>query len=534
MCGIVVIDGQGADPELFHRMLDALRTRGEVEETLCLDAMLLGVHRLRIVDRERAAQPWRSDDGRWALVYNGEVYNFRELRSELASLGHAFRSESDTEVILTSFLAWGDQAVTRLRGEFAFAITDLATGRVYLARDPLGVKPLYWSQAAGCLYVASEIKALVPVGGPIREVPPGHAGWAAPNAHPKLTAYVDLPTLGNGEEPIRCPEQAAELVRAALVDSIRCRLDTDLKVGVILSGGLDSTITLRNVARAHPDCVAFTVGTRDSEDVRYATRLTRELGIDHQVVKLSPNDFHLRDVRDAIQTSELTEYGDIINAVVSLRIFQRIHECGVKVVLSGDGSDELFGGYEMFRMIGGGSRQRLFQHIMSSLYRTELQRVDRTSMRYGVEVRVPFLDLSVVRLALRLPLEMKVRDGQEKWILRHAFADEVPSYIRLRKKNPMSYSSGLHERIRLYRPMFARLYRSCGYELAGRLRRDFSYTLERAGMDLDQALADERAELDHTPLEHARDLTGALRWNLVAALRGLGDRTPAHRRRSRG
>lgn len=153
------------------------------------------------------------------------------------------------------------------------------------------------------------------------------------------------------------------------------------------------------------------------------------------MVTLRPDDIHLPEVRSAIPVSVLTEYGDIINAVVSDRIFRRIHECGVKVVLSGDGSDELFGGYEMFCAIGEDSRQRLFQHVVGSLHRTELQRVDRTSMRYGVEVRVPFLDLSVVRLALRVPFALKVRDGQDKWVLRQAFAVRRP---RVRPQAPQA------------------------------------------------------------------------------------------------
>lgn len=531
MCGIVIVDGDGPDRELFHRMLDAIRSRGEIEETLCRPTALLGVQRLRIVDRERAIQPWTSLDGRWALCYNGELYNLRPLRAELAALGHDLRSESDTEAVLESFLEWGEQALEHLRGEFAFAITELPTGRVFLARDALGVKPLYWSQAEGRLHVASEIKALVPVGAPIFEVPPGHRGWASPLAAPELAPYVDLLHLGDDEEPIESPSAAAHLLRDALVDSIRCRVDTDLRVGVVLSGGLDSTITLLHVAQQHPDCVAFTIGTRDSEDVHFATQVARDLGVDHEVIDVSPGAFGVGDVRRAIRVSELTEYGDIINAVVSDRLFKRIHERGIKVVLSGDGSDELFGGYEIFREIGDASRQRLFQHIVRSLCRTELQRVDRTSMGHGVEVRVPFLDLSVVRIALRLPIELKVREGQEKWILRHAFADVLPDYIRLRKKNPMSYSSGVHERIRLYRPLFARFYRACGYRLAGGLRRDFWYSLERSGMDLDRALAAERAEIDHTPWEHARDLAGALRWNLTAAAQqAMGKVSPLSRR----
>ena len=521
MCGIVLIRGPEARSELFQRMLDTIRTRGEVQETMSTETLLLGVQRLKIVDRDRAVQPWTSSDGRWALCYNGELYNLRELRSQLAALGHDFRSESDTEVVLESFLEWGEGAVHRLRGEFAFAVTEVATGKVFLARDPVGVKPLYWSRCHGSLHVASEIKALVPVTAPIFEVSPGYQGWALPGGPPQLSPYVDLLHIGDEDEPITDPEEASGLVRSALLDSIRCRLDTDLKVGVILSGGLDSTITLLQVAKLHPDCVAFTIGTKESEDVHYARRLTQELGIEHHIIELRPDDITSQDVREAIRVSELTEYGDIINAVVSNRLFRHVHECGVKVVLSGDGSDELFGGYEIFTEIPEASRQRLFQHIVRALCHTELQRVDRTSMGCGVEVRVPFLDLSVVRLALRLPIDLKVRDHQEKWVLRHAFADLLPEYIRLRRKNPMSYSSGVHERIRLYRPLFARYYRACGYELAGGVHRDFWYALERSGMDLERALAEDAAGLDHTPLEHARDLAGALRWNLTAALHDI-------------
>ena len=162
--------------------------------------------------------------------------------------------------------------------------------------------------------------------------------------------------------------------------------------------------------------MAFTIGTPGSDDVSYARRVTRELGVDHEVIELTPGDIHLSDVREAIRLSELTEYGDIINAVISRLLFARVHSSGVKVVLCGDGSDELFGGYEMYRQPDPVLRQRLFQHKLHNLGRTELQRVDRTSMGHGVETRVPFLDLALVQLAMRLPIELKLRNGQDKWI----------------------------------------------------------------------------------------------------------------------
>ena len=197
-------------------------------------------------------------------------------------------------MVLEAFLEWGNDAVTRLRGEFAFALVDTAADRVYLARDPLGVKPLYWSRAADGLHVASEVKALTGLGAAVSEVPPGHHGWGGSTA-PVLRPYVDLLRLGDDQPAIEDPDEAAKLVRAALEDSIRLRVDTDLTVGVILSGGLDSTLTLLHVREMHPDCVAFTIGAPASEDLAYARRLTADLGVPHEVIELRPRDIRLAD-----------------------------------------------------------------------------------------------------------------------------------------------------------------------------------------------------------------------------------------------
>jgi asparagine synthase (glutamine-hydrolysing) len=524
MCGIVLIVGPGADDGLFRRMLASIRPRGDVEETLLGGGLLAGTQRLRIVDRERSVQPWLSADGRFLLCYNGEVYNHRALRAELAGLGHRMRTDGDTEVVLEALLEWGEQAVRRLRGEYAFAVVERGTGRTYLARDPLGVKPLYWSRTGGRLHVASEVKALVPVGAPVSEVPPGHHGWAEPAAAPDLVPHLDLLRLGADADPIEDPAEAVGLVRATLSDSIRVRLDTDLPVAVILSGGLDSSLTLLHVREMHPDCVAFTIGSRHSEDLHYARRLTRELGVEHEVIELRPRDVGLAEIREAIRMSELTEYGDIINAVISVPLFRRIAARGIKVVLGGDGSDELFGGYPMYERIGPDQSRRLFLHKIRNLGRTELQRVDRTSMGQGVEVRVPFLDPALVELAMRVPAELKIRDGQEKWIVREAFADMLPDYIRRRPKNGLSYSTGLHDRARLYKPLFPRLHRSFGYELLEPIRRDFDTTLARFGHDLDRVEAEAAAPGDYTLPERARDLAGAVRWNIQPPLARLVSR----------
>ena|SRR5579859_3952170 len=517
MRGIALAVGAGADGDGFRYMMSALAARGEIDEVRREPDLLAGTRRLPIVARERAVQPWISPDGRWLLCFNGEIFNMPELRAELTGRGVRLRGGGDTEIVLEAFRVWGPDAVRRFRGEYAFVIVERPTGLAYLARDPLGVKPLYWTRPDRCLYVASEIKALVNSGARIREVPPGHHGWAVSGSDPALTAHCDLSGIGADEPLLDDVDLAAKLVRFTLEDSIRVRVDTDLTVGVILSGGLDSALTLLHVRQLHPDCVAFTVGAPGSDDLRYARQLTSDLGVPHEVIELRPRDIRAADVREAIRMCELTEYGDIINAVVSVPLFRRVRECGVRVVLTGDGSDELFGGYDMYHQVAAGSAQRLFLHKIRNLSRTELQRVDRASMGNTVEARVPFLDPALVSLAMRIPVTLKRRDGQEKWILRHAFADLLPDYIRTRPKNPMSHSSGLHERARLYKPRFASMHRSFGYDQLAPVRRDFSTVLARCDLDLDRALREQAARADYTVAEHTRDLLGAIRRNLLSS-----------------
>ncbi|WP_422769244.1 asparagine synthetase B family protein [Plantactinospora sp. WMMC1484] len=519
MSGIVLVLGSGADRRTFHRMMAELTPRGDLAETRLGPDLLAGVQRLRVVDRERAVQPWCSADGRWLLCYNGEIFNHRELAAELDRLGRPLRTESDTEVVLEAFLAWGPEAVTRLRGEFAFVVVDTFTDRLYLARDPLGVRPLYWSRHLRRLHIASEVKALVPVGAPITELPPGQHGWADASTGPDLVPYLDLARLGSGQVPVRDPDEAATLVREALRDSIRVRVDTDLSVGVLLSGGLASALTLLHVRELHHDCVAFTIGTPESEDTRYARRLAADLGIHHEVIEVQPRDVRLDDVRAAIRISELTEYADLIDAVVSVPLFRRVRDLGIRVVLTGDGADDLFGGGPESAQVGREAADRLFRHRLRNLYRTSLQRLDRTGLGHGVEARLPFLDLALVELAMRLPAGLKLRGDRRSWILRHAHADHLPEYVRDRPRKPMARASGLGEAVRAYRALFARQYRAFGYESLAPVRRDFDTVLVRCGHDLDRAVASGAARPD--VLEHARDLAGMARWTVGPALRRL-------------
>lgn len=520
MCGIALIVGPeaGIRRRAFAAMMAAIADRGESEETSASPTALIGTSRLKIVDRERAVQPWSSADDQWALCYNGEVFNHAQLRRELRADGYEQESESDTEVVLSALLAWREQALLRFRGEFALAMLDRVKQRVFVARDPVGIKPLYYAWREGHVLIASEVKAFVDLGVQVKELPPGHCGWLSATGEREIHPYIDLMELGADEPPLTDVDDALAAVRSTIAATVARRVDTDLPVGVILSGGLDSSLVLTLAKSMHPNVVAFTVGTESSPDLEYATRLTRDLDVPHEIVQLRPSDLGLADVKEAVRVSELTEYGDVINAVVSLAVFERVRDSGIKVVLSGDGSDELFGGYNMYQDIDPTQARRLFLTKIRQLSRTELQRVDRTSMDRQVEVRVPFLDLDMLRLAMRLPLEFKVRDGVEKWIVRQAHADILPDYIINRPKNPMSYSSGLHDRVRLFRPVMHRYYRSFGYDCFEPMRRDFDMTLERNGFDLTAATEDAARHEDYTTLEHAKDFAGAVKWNIRHAL----------------
>jgi asparagine synthase (glutamine-hydrolysing) len=271
--------------------------------------------------------------------------------------------------------------------------------------------------------------------------------------------------------------------------------------------------------------VALSVGAPGRADLGAARRLAADLGVRHEVVELRPAGLRPADVREAIRISELSEYGDIINAVISVPVFRRAAELGLGAVLTGDGCAELFGGYPMYGRVGPAA-DRLLRHRIGNLRRTELQRLDRVAAQFGLAAGTPFLDLALVDLSMRIPLELKLSGGQDQLIVRAAFAGLLPGYILQQRLSLLSHASGLHERARLYRPLFARMYRSFGYDLLEPLRRDFSVALRQAGDDLDTATAPDTAGRDYTALEHARDLAGAVRRNVPLMRRGGA---PGHR-----
>src|SRR3984893_2281153 len=374
MCGICGV--AGGDPvggrELVARMCAALVHRGPDDEgDVHLDGVTLGMRRLSIIDLAGGHQPIHNEDSSVWVVQNGEIYNHLELRKQLVAAGHAFRTDSDTEVLVHGYDEWGEGMVERLNGMFAFAVLDRRRRRVLLARDRMGIKPLHYAVDGRRLVFASELKALLcdpdlrkeidPVAldeylalefvpSPrsivrgISKLPPAHTleWWLDTGMH-RLRRYWS-PTLGeDGRGRGRSLDQESEELREVLRESVRKELISDVPLGVFLSGGIDSSGLRALMAQLGGDVKSFSVGfaERSFDESRYAPQVAQHLGTDHHELTLEPSMLlelipqlpHLLD--------EPMGHASITPPYL-LSSFTRRH---VKVALGGDGGDELFAGY---------------------------------------------------------------------------------------------------------------------------------------------------------------------------------------------
>lgn len=377
MCGIAGITGvtRAVDPEAVKSMLSMLRHRGPDDFGMYSDGRAaLGHARLSIIDLKGGHQPMSNEDGSIWITFNGEVFNYLELKDELSKRGHRFSTSSDTEVIIHLYEELGDQCVLRLNGQFAFAIWDRNSSELFIARDRLGIRPLFYSAHAGHFYFASEIKALF-AGGPVpREIDPVSLGeiftlWCSvpprtafkgvselPPAHWmkvregsvfSIQRYWDVPL---GAEPLDIGvEEAADGLYGLLSDSTRLQLRADVPVGAYLSGGLDSSITaalIREIsgARLHTFSVAFEDEAYDES--RFQHEMARTLGTEHHEIRCSYSDI-------SGVFPEVVWYAEkpvLRTAPAPLFILSRlVRESGLKVVLTGEGADEAAGGYDIFK-----------------------------------------------------------------------------------------------------------------------------------------------------------------------------------------
>lgn len=378
MCGIagfVLREGQ-AQTDTLQRMCNQIQHRGPDDEGYYTDGGCgLGMRRLSVIDLSTGHQPMSNEDGTVWLVFNGEIYNFRELREDLASRSHRFATRSDTEALIHLYEEKGPDAVSRLRGMFAFALWDSRCRRLLLARDRFGKKPLYYALLPSGLYFASELKCLRTAGVPLEldhealrlyfqfnYVPDPYSPFRAIR---KLTAgtLIEYKTDGSTRQsrywrlpapPEKAPagmseEDASRQVREKFDEAIRIRMVSDVPLGAFLSGGIDSSLVVASMARQSSEPVkTFSIGFEEAEynELEFASLVAEKYGTEHSRIIVRPDsvDLAMRLARDFDEP--FADSSAIPTFIVSE--FARKH---VKVVLSGDGGDELFAGYDSFRAI---------------------------------------------------------------------------------------------------------------------------------------------------------------------------------------
>ena len=430
MCGILAVLG-GTDPKTLH----TLARRGPDETGSYTDEhVYLGHTRLSIVHPEAGAQPILYRD--WVVTMNGEIYNYR-----------ANANETDCFMVPMLLDKHGPAAIRQLDGVFSFVAWNKSTHQVVVARDPIGVTPLYWSDSG----VVASLLAAMPTDTPARVVPPGtYAAFQlgeTPEWTPYTTPYSDWRT-----GPQTAPNGLVSLMRAAVAK----RLTGDVPWGVLLSGGLDSTIVAtlavelaRDLRPDYPVVHSFCIGLKDSPDVAKAKQVAAALGTHHVSVEYTVEEgiAQLRDVIRAIETYDLTT----VRASTPMWMLGKVLKArGIKMVLSGEGSDELFAGY--LYNLHCPSTEAMVQecrHKLDQLHAYDCQRANKSLGDWGVETRVPFLDKRVVDYAMnRLPPVFKMSgthpDGPkpEKWFVREAFRGIVPDCVVDRTKAQFSDAVG--------------------------------------------------------------------------------------------
>ncbi|MGW2268404.1 asparagine synthetase B family protein [Streptomyces koyangensis] len=450
MCGIAAIVADDAELRsvALGEMLTQLRHRGrtgtlyercDLVELGCA----LGTDRLPIVSPGTNRQPRRSPSGRYTVVFNGEVFNHRELLARLTEERAAPEGDSpgDTAVLAIALDHWGvDATVDRLTWEGAFVCVDHEKKTLHAARDHLGIKPLYYAHAPGATRFASEIKALTGTeeDSRIEPVPPGSllsmnlADRSRPIVRPWWSPSP-RPYTGADDE---VPGRVGELLR----ESVRLRVP-EQPYAVALSGGLDSSLVLRLAVEVNPEVTAYVLHRPGSPDLPFARRLCTDLGVPLVEVE-APGPDRLRPLMpDIVRTVETWEWQVVNHAAPMTALFERISDDGFRVVLTGEGADELFHGYtdpegDWNETVLTEERRRR----LDSLHRTNCRRLDRMGMRYGLECRVPFLDRELTEFALSLPARLSLGRQGNKLPIRRVAATLLPPDMATRRK--LSFARG--------------------------------------------------------------------------------------------
>ncbi len=458
MCGVVgVFDLKQKSGDLRPKVLEMskrIRHRGpDWSGIWCGEKAILAHERLSIVDPQSGGQPLKSKDGNLILSVNGEIYNHQEIRSQLNG-SYEFLTHSDCEVILALYHHKGIDFLEDLNGIFAFALYDNVKDQYLIARDPIGVIPLYmgWDQF-GNFYVASELKSLEGVCNKIEEFLPGHYLFSKEGVLKKWYSrdWMEYEAVEKNTTDLNDLKNALEA-------SVHRQLMSDVPYGVLLSGGLDSSVisAIAKKYAAHriethdekeawwPQLHSFAVGLVGSPDLAAARKVADHIGTIHHEINFTIQEGldAIRDVIFHLETYDVTT----IRASTPMYLMSRvIKSMGVKMVLSGEGADEIFGGYLYFHKA---PNPRAFHEEtirkISKLHLYDCLRANKSLAAWGVEGRVPFLDKEFLDVAMRLnPKDKMAIDGKmEKWVLRKAFEDYLPESVAWRQKEQFSDGVG--------------------------------------------------------------------------------------------
>ncbi|MDO8899342.1 MAG: asparagine synthase B [Bacteroidales bacterium] len=458
MCGIVCVFDLKTEPHLIRpQILDMskkVRHRGPDWSGMYYGEKVLMAHeRLAIVDPISGGQPLYSSDKNLVLAVNGEIYNHMLLRNELKN-PYAFQTESDCEIILALYDEKGNDFLEDLNGIFAFALYDKRDNSYLIARDHIGIIPLYmgWDKF-GNFYVSSELKALEGVCSKIEEFPPGHYLSSKDGVAKKWYQrnWTSFENVKNNTTDIK------EL-REALEAAVHRQLMSDVPYGVLLSGGLDSSIISAVATRFAPKRVetddeqqawwprlhSFAIGLQGSPDLAAARKVADHLGTVHHEVNFTVQEGldAIRDVIYHIETYDVTT----VRASTPMYLLARvIKSMGIKMVLSGEGADEIFGGYLYFHKAPNAAAfHEETVRKLSKLHLYDCLRANKSLASWGVEGRVPFLDKEFMDVAMRInPTDKMAGNGHmEKWVLRKAFEDYLPESVVWRQKEQFSDGVG--------------------------------------------------------------------------------------------
>ena len=458
MCGIVsIFNIKKQTHELREkalRMSQKIRHRGpDWSGIYCGGSAILAHERLSIVDPESGGQPLFSPDRKVVLAVNGEIYNHQEIRRQYAGR-YDFQTGSDCEVILALYRDKGFDFLEDISGIFAFALYDEEKDAFLIARDPIGVIPLYIGyDSDGTVYVASELKALEGQCERYEPFLPGHYYWSK---EPGMKRYYHRDWFEY--DAVKNNEASVDAIRDALKDSVRRQLMSDVPYGVLLSGGLDSSVISaiaekfsehriedNSQTRAYwPRLHSFAVGLKGAPDLAKAKLVADHIGTVHHEINYTIQEGldAIRDVIYFIETYDVTT----VRASTPMYLLARvIKSMGIKMVLSGEGADEVFGGYLYFHKAP--SAKAFHEETvrkLSKLHYYDCLRANKSLSAWGVEGRVPFLDKEFLDVAMRTNPDAKMCPGStiEKKIVREAFADMLPAEIAWRQKEQFSDGVG--------------------------------------------------------------------------------------------